>query len=53
MWWFLFDALLVAGGYVASIYSWPWIRAAFIGAEAEYDKLRDRADAVIQKARGL
>lgn len=49
---FLIIAAFV-GGYVASIFSWPWIRTAFIGAEAEYEKLRARADAVIQKARGL
>ena len=41
-----------AAGYVGSIYSWPWIRAKFLGAEAEAEKLRDRAADVIKAARG-
>lgn len=34
---------LFAGGYVASIYTWPEIRTFMAGAEAEIIKLRDRA----------
>jgi hypothetical protein len=48
--WMLIAA--AAAGYIGSIYSWPWIRAAFIGAEAEAAKLRDRASAVLNAARG-
>jgi len=49
--WVLFDGLLIAVGYIASIYTWPWIRTKIIGVEAEADALRDRASAIITKAR--
>lgn len=49
----IFDVLFIAGGYVASIYTWPWLRTKFIGAEAEAEKLRTRAADVIAKVRGL
>ncbi len=48
--WMLIAAFV--GGYVGSIYSWPWIRAKALGAEAEAAKLRDRASAVLNAARG-
>jgi hypothetical protein len=41
--------ILAAGmtaGYAASVYSWPWIRAQAIGADAEIDQLRARAKAL-------
>ena len=43
----IFDVLFVVGGYVLSIYTWPWLRLKLTGASAEYDRLRARADAVI------
>lgn len=49
----VFDVLFIAGGYVAAIYTWPWLRTKFIGAEAEAAKLRARAADVIAKVRGL
>ena len=41
-----------AGGYVASIASWPWIRARAIGAAAEINQLRARAKALEDQIRG-
>ena len=49
--WILFDGLLFAAGYAASIYTWPSIRTKIIGVEAEANALRDRASAIITKAR--
>jgi hypothetical protein len=42
-----------AGGYAASIYSWPWIRAQAIGASAEISRLRDRAKALEDQIKGV
>jgi hypothetical protein len=39
----LFYTILVAGGYAASIYTWPWVRKTYLGAAAEADRLRNRA----------
>ncbi len=44
---------LFAGGYVASIYSWPWVRKVVSGAEAEALRLRDRAREIEAKIRSL
>jgi hypothetical protein len=38
--------LVFAAGYVASIYTWPWIRTTVTGAEAEIERLRTRLDSV-------
>lgn len=35
---------IFAGGYVASIFSWPWLRPKLIGAQAEYAKLKAAID---------
>jgi hypothetical protein len=43
----IFDIVFLAVGYVASIYTWPWIRTKIGGATAEYDRLRERADSII------
>lgn len=43
----IFDVLFIAGGYVASIYTWPWLRTKLLGAQAEADRLRARANAVL------
>jgi hypothetical protein len=40
------------GGYAASVYSWPRIRAAAIGAAAEIDQLRARAKALEDAIKG-
>lgn len=37
---------IFAGGYVASIFSWPWLRLKMIGAQAEYEKLKERIDTI-------
>jgi hypothetical protein len=41
-----------AGGYAASVYSWPRIRAAAIGAAAEIERLRARAKALEDALKG-
>jgi hypothetical protein len=41
-----------AGGYAASIWSWPAIRANAIGAGAEVDRLRARAKALEDSIKG-
>jgi hypothetical protein len=50
--WNIFDIFVFLSGFVVSIYTWPWLRAKFLGAEAEAQKLRDRASAILAKARG-
>jgi hypothetical protein len=41
-----------AGGYAASVVSWPWIRAHAIGAAAEINQLRARAKALEDTIKG-
>ncbi|MHB8268225.1 hypothetical protein [Bradyrhizobium sp.] len=41
-----------AGGYVASIWSWPRIRASATGASAEISRLRARAKALEDTIKG-
>jgi hypothetical protein len=41
-----------AGGYAASVVSWPWIRAQAIGAAAEINQLRARAKALEDTIKG-
>ncbi len=43
---FFLDAALLAGGYAASIYTWPWLRTKVQGVEAEVKALTARADAL-------
>ena len=38
--------LAIAGGYVASIFTWPAIRTAMTGAQSEVAKLEARATAL-------
>lgn len=40
---FFLDAALLAGGYAASIYTWPWLRTKLQGAQAEITALEARA----------
>ena len=42
-----------AGGYTASIVSWPRIRAYAIGASAEIDRLRARTKALEDSIKGV
>jgi hypothetical protein len=41
-----------AGGYAASVVSWPWIRERAIGAGAEINGLRERAKALEDQIKG-
>ena len=41
-----------AGGYAASVVSWPWIRAHAIRAGAELSRLRARAKALEDLIKG-
>jgi hypothetical protein len=41
-----------AGGYAASVYSWPWIRGRATGASAEISRLRARAKALEDTIKG-
>jgi cell division protein FtsB len=41
-----------AGGYAASVVSWPWIRAHAIGAATEIAQLRARAKALEDQIKG-
>jgi hypothetical protein len=42
-----------AGGYAASVVSWPWIRERTIGASAEIGRLRARAKALEDQIKGV
>ncbi len=45
--------LLTAGaGYAAAIYTWPWLRQAFVGIENEIDELRRKARELERRLRG-
>lgn len=44
--WPLFDAVVFAAGYVASIYSWPRIKLWVNGAQAEISRLEATASAL-------
>lgn len=43
----ILNVLFAAGGYVAAIYTWPWLRTKLLGAQAEADRLRSRANVVL------
>jgi hypothetical protein len=47
----VFDVLFIAGGYVASIYTWPRVKLLINGAQTEAVKLRAKADALIEAAK--
>jgi hypothetical protein len=49
---FLVDAVFLAIGYAASIFTWPWVRTTALGAAAEATKLRARAQALEARIRG-
>jgi hypothetical protein len=52
----MFDLVILAagfaGGYAASVVSWPWIRSHAIGAAAEINRLRARAKALEDSLKG-
>jgi len=45
----LFYTALVVAGYVSSIYTWPLIRQALLGVQAEAQSLRAKAKALEAK----
>lgn len=51
--WILFDGLLLAAGYAASIYSWPTIKVWANGVTGEAANLRVRAAQLEAKIRAL
>ena len=42
----ILDIGLLVAGYVASIYTWPWLRTKLQGAQAEITALEARAAAL-------
>lgn len=52
----MFDLFILAigfaGGYAASVYSWPWIRLQANGLSAEAINLRTKAAQLENKIRG-
>ena len=40
------------GGYVTSIYTWPLVRQAFVGIDAEIGELRDKLRELESRLRG-
>ena len=53
MWELFIGAILIAGGYVLSIYTWPAVRAFALGAEAEIAALREKARALEGKIKSF
>jgi hypothetical protein len=44
--------IAAAGGYAASIFTWPRLRQGLVGIENEIDDLRSKARALESKLRG-
>ncbi len=51
--WIILDAVLVAAGYVASIYSWPSIKIWVNGVSTEAANLRQKAACLEATLRSL
>lgn len=50
--WIIFgDLLWLAGGYIASIYTWPWLRTKLMGAKTEIERLEARIKAIADAAK--
>lgn len=49
---FVADIVLFAAGYVASIYTWQWVRTKWSGAQTEIAKLEARAAALKEAITG-
>ncbi|ACI92731.1 hypothetical protein OCAR_5600 [Afipia carboxidovorans OM5] len=45
-----FSIALFVGGYVASIYTWTRLKVIVNGAQAEAEKLRAKAKAIVEAA---
>lgn len=43
----IFDIALFIGGYVASIYTWTKVKVIVLGAQAEADRLKAKANAIL------
>lgn len=43
----------LAGGYVASIYTWPWLRTHATGSMAEIQRLQKRTADISAKLKAL
>ena len=43
--------LAFVGGYVASIYTWQWIKVQVNGATVEYERLRAKAEKIINSVK--
>jgi hypothetical protein len=48
---FLLAVALFAAGYAASIFTWPWIRKKFLGADAEIQRLSARIGRIMNAIR--
>jgi hypothetical protein len=48
----MLELFILAAGYAASVYSWPWIRQQATGASAEINRLRARAKALEDTIKG-
>jgi hypothetical protein len=48
----LLGVALFAAGYVASIFTWPWIRTKSAGADAEIARLSTRIGKIMAAVRG-
>lgn len=46
------DVIVFIGGYVASIYTWQWVRTKWSGAETELAKLEARIKALKEAITG-
>lgn len=49
---FILSLFAIAIGYVASIYTWPWLRTHATGAMAELQRLQDRAAKIQSTLKG-
>lgn len=45
------DIAFLIGGYVAAIYTWPRVKLLLNGAQTEANRLRAKADAIIEAAK--
>lgn len=45
------DIAIAILAYVASIYTWPWIRTKIMGAKAEVDRLEARIRAIAESVK--
>lgn len=48
---FIGDIIIAGLAYVASIYTWPWLRTKIMGAKAEIDRLNARIQAISEASK--